>query len=161
MIRNVKYDDFWLPKDARNIGFLFEYCDKVMKDLYGIEIDVEKFLLAFSNSGVRKKMEIGNPRLLSQSYVDTIECFVTVDCNGDFNQFIANDETENLNFQSLARIWIGKMYTKIGYHFDISLAETMDLVPLWEMSDHFGLGHEISDEAYLDSVRNIFGIMVR
>ena len=156
-MKKVQYDDFWLLKDARNTGFLFEYCDKVMKELYGVDINIEQFLIAFMNSNVRKKMEAGNPRLLSQSYVDTIECFITVDCNGDYEQFRPDVDTEKLAFSPLERVWIGRMYVKIAYRFDLNSAKVIDLAPIWEMSEHFQVGHEISDETYLDSVRHIFG----
>ena len=156
MMDKIQYDKFWLPKDVRNIGFLFEYCDKVMQDLYDVNIDVEKFLTAFMKSNVRRKMEAGNPRLLSQSYIDTIDCFITAGCSGNYQQFKTNLETEDLGFSPFQRMWIGGMYVKIAYHFDIDFAEVVELLPLSQMSNHYQVGHEISDESYLDSVRHIF-----
>ena len=33
------YDDWWLAKDMENMGYLFEYCDKYCKEIYGVNID--------------------------------------------------------------------------------------------------------------------------
>ena len=154
-MKKVEYDDFWLRIDSRNMGFLFEQCDTAMRDLYGIDIDIKNFLTTFMNSDVRKKMEAGNPRLLSQSYIDTIECFIEVDCNGDYEQFKLTSDSTNPNYFPLERMWIGRMYVKIAYRFELCSAEVIKLLPLHEMRDHYLIGHEISEEAYLDSIRSI------
>jgi len=152
-MKKVEYDEFWVPKDVRHTGLLFEYCDVAMKDLYSIDIDIEKFLIAFMNSNVRKKMEAGNPRLLSQSYIDTIECFIKVDCNGDYEQFELTPDSFNRTFPPFKRMWIGRIYIKMAYRYELSLAEITRRMPFGEMIEHYRLGHEISEEAYLNSVR--------
>lgn len=161
MMRNIQYDEFWLPRDARNMGFLFEYCDKVMKDLYHIDIDVERFLTAFVKSNVRRKMELGNPRLLSQSYIDTIECFITIDCGGKFEQFKATSFTKTFTFEPLQRMWMGRIFTKIAYHHNLSSAEVIDVLSFSGFYEHYHIGHEINEAAYLDSVQHIFEKIIR
>ena len=149
----IQYDESWLVTDSRNLGFLFQQCDIAVREHYGIELDIEKFLTAFMHSNVRKKMEAGNPRLLSQSYIDTIICFIEVDCDEDVTQF----ELENTlpTYFPFERLWIGRMYPKIAYRYGLESETVIRLLPFDEMRAHFRIGHEISEASYLDSLRSI------
>ena len=150
------YDEFWLRIDARNTGFLFEYCEKVMKSQYNIDINIDKFLTTFMNSNVRQKMDAGHPRLLSQSYEDTIECFITVDCDGDYHQFGLNESETIDEYHHLEKLWIGRMYVLMAYQFGISFLKLVEKIPFRQMRLHYRTGHEINDTIYLDSVAHIF-----
>lgn len=81
------YDKWWLHQDMENMGYLFEYCDKYCKELFGISIDKHKFLNKFLSSNIRYEMDTGHPMLLSQAAKDTVDKFITVDCAGNTEEF--------------------------------------------------------------------------
>lgn len=60
------YGKWWLRKDMENMGYIFEYCDKYCKSLFGVDIDKLNFLNAFMVSNLRLEMETGH-----ESYIRT------------------------------------------------------------------------------------------
>lgn len=88
MAKKHCYDKWWLSKDMENMGYIFEYCEDYCHDLFNINISPESFIKEFMNSVCRREMETGHLKLLSQSALDTVEDFVTLELKQDYSKFI-------------------------------------------------------------------------
>lgn len=156
MEKKNSYDSFWLNADMENMGFLFEYCDKFAKRLYGIEyFDKVKFIKAFMLSDMRKWMDIGHPKLCSEAAVDSFKKFIEVDCNGDILQFRCNKEDVK-HFMHYEMYWVGWAYAYIHYKEDIYSADMFKKLPLEEMLRQYTVGHEMDIKLFYEKIRPIF-----
>ena len=140
------YDEWWLPRDMENMGYIFEYCDKYCKELFNVEIDKYKFLDTFMRSEIRKQMESGHPMLLSQSGRDTVRKFVLVDL--DENLDIYKGESKNIIENQW--YWVGWIYAYIHYKSKLSSKKIVNRLPLKKMLKMYYLGHEQSKETFYD-----------
>lgn len=148
------YDKWWLSKDMQNMGYIFEYCDEYCKDLYEVNIDKKKFLNKFMRAEIRYKMETGHPRLLSQAAKNSVEKFVTVDCDNDISDLVGGT---NVNEYSIDQFyWVGWMYAYLHYEEDVLSKDLISILHLDTMLEHYHLGHEVSLENYHDRVRELF-----
>ena len=138
------YDDWWLPRDMENMGYIFEYCDKYCKELFNVEIDKYKFLDTFMRSEIRKQMESGHPMLLSQSGRDTVRKFVLVDL--DENLDIYKGKSQNIIENQW--YWVGWIYAYIHYKSKLSSKKIVNKLPLKKMLKMYYLGHEQSKETF-------------
>lgn len=149
------YDAWWLAKDMENMGYIFEYCVKYCRQLYGVEIDRKKFLDTFMNSNLRYEMETGHPRLLSQSAFDTVKKFIEVDNLGHIENFGRNGaDPEYLPNQWY---WVGWMYAYLHFRADILSADLVRLLPLDRMLEDYHLGHEMDREVYYSRKKELLG----
>jgi len=151
------YDEFWLNSDLDNMSYIFEFCDKYVRQIKGVDwhIDEIKFLTAFMNSMCRQTMEIGHPKLLSQAAYNTIEAFIEVDCNNDISEFRFTG-VERRKFAHYQLFWVGHMYAYIHYHTKLSSPEIIARRSIEEMLEDYWTGHEMSDENYFDKAKWIF-----
>lgn len=149
------YDKWWLRKDMENMGYIFEYCDKYCKSLFGVDIDKLKFLNAFMVSNLRLEMETGHERLLSQSGHDSVRMFVEVDCDNDINQFKVTKDTVN-DYRDYQLYWVGWMYAYLHFRKDILSSELVKILPIELMLEHYYLGHEMSKEVYFEHIKHVF-----
>ena len=140
------YDEWWLPRDMENMGYIFEYCDKYCKELFNVEIDKYKFLDTFMRSEIRKQMGSGHPMLLSQSGRDTVRKFVLVDL--DENLDIYKGESKNIIENQW--YWVGWIYAYIHYKSKLSSKKIVNRLPLKKMLKMYYLGHEQSKETFYD-----------
>lgn len=140
------YDEWWLPRDMENMGYIFEYCDKYCKELFDVEIDKYKFLDTFMRSEIRKQMESGHPMLLSQSGRDTVRKFVLVDL--DENLDIYKGKSQNIIENQW--YWVGWIYAYIHYKSKLSSKKIVNRLPLKKMLKMYYLGHEQSKETFYD-----------
>lgn len=148
------YDKWWLHQDMENMGYLFEYCDKYCKELFNIDIDKHKFLNKFMNSNIRYEMETGHPMLLSQAAKDTVEKFITVDCDNNTSIFRGYTNKDDYWFNQF--YWVGWMYAYLHYEEDILSRDLVKILPLDTMLQQYHLGHEVSLENYHDRVKYLF-----
>ena len=143
------YDKWWLPKDMENMGFLFEYCDKYCQELYDVKIDKIKLLTAFMKSRFRRQMELGHPRLLSQSAKDSLMQWIDVDYNGNLSEFMKDEsEEEKYEYEYNQFYWVGWIYAYLHYRTGLSSKTIVSRLPIEKMLSHYYLGHEMSKEAY-------------
>ena len=147
------YDEWWLPKDMENMGYLFEYCDKYCKVLYNIQIDKIKLLTAFMCSEFRKEMEEGHPKFLSQAAKDSLVQWLNVDYDGDISAFKTRTKEKYAENQMY---WIGWMYGYIHFRTKLPSKEIVKELPITEMLQHYYLGHEMSKQVYFDRISNRF-----
>lgn len=143
------YDEWWLPRDMENMGYIFEYCDKYCKELFDVEIDKYKFLDTFMRSEIRKQMESGHPMLLSQSGRDTVRKFVLVDL--DENLDIYKGKSQNIIENQW--YWVGWIYAYIHYKSKLSSKKIVNKLPLKKMLKMYYLGHEQSKETFYDRLQ--------
>lgn len=148
------YDFWWLRKDMENMGYLFEYCHKYCMQLYGVSIDTEKFLDEFMRSDIRREMETGHPRLLSQSAYDTVKKFIEVDHEGNIEKF--KEDKEKRSYRENQLYWVGWMYAYIHYEMDILSRDLIKVLPLELMLEQYYLGHEMDKSVYLKHIRESF-----
>ena len=142
----ICYDDWWLPRDLENMGYIFEYCDKYCKELFDVEIDKYKFLDTFMRSELRKQMESGHPMLLSQSGRDTVRKFVLVDLDGNLDIYKGKSQ----NIIENQWYWVGWIYAYIHYKSKLSSKKIVNKLPLKKMLKMYYLGHEQSKETFYD-----------
>ncbi len=143
------YDKWWLPKDMENMGFFFEYCDKYCLDIYEVNIDKVKFLTAFMNSNFRRVMELGHPRLLSQSAKDSLVQWIETDYAGNLSKFSDVKSRKRAHKYSHNQFyWVGWMYAYLHYKTGLSSKTIVTRLPIDVMLEHYYLGHEMSKEAY-------------
>ena len=143
------YDKWWLPKDMENMGFLFEYCDKYCLELYNIKINKIKLLTAFMKSRFRRQMELGHPRLLSQSAKDSLRQWIEVDYDSNLSEFVEYESEEpNCEYEYNQFYWVGWIYAYLHYRTGLSSKTIVSRLPIEEMLNHYHLGHEMSKEAY-------------
>lgn len=151
MVEDKKYyKENWLYKDMQNMGYIFEYCNKYCENLYGVSIDREKFIKSFMKSAIRKETEAGNPSLLSQSAMDTVQKFIDEDCDKNIIQF------EDANKKSYAMnqlYWAGMIYAYLHYAENKPSSELEDLIPLEKMLDYYYLGHEMDIETFYNHIK--------
>ena len=146
------YDEWWLRKDMQNMGHIFEYCPKYFLELYNVSIDRIKFLNAFMRSKCRYEMETGDPRLLSQAAIDTIEDYICYEHHEDPDVFVSDiQEPEHPTDQFY---WIGWMYAYIHFKHDILSADLIEVKPLNHMIYDFYLGHEMDKEVYYQQIKD-------
>ena len=163
IMSGVCYDECWLRKDMENMGYLFEYCDKYFRDTYNIEVDKKKFINTFMRSRFRVEMERGHERMLSQSALDSLKMFISVDCQGNAEQFkqqpSSSSNPTEVDEQSYAYhqfYWVGWMYAYLHFREKISSKRLIKLLPLDLMLEHYHLGHEMSKEVYYEHIKHIF-----
>ena len=140
------YDDWWLPRDMENMGYIFEYCDKYCKELFNVEIDKYKFLDTFMRSEIRKQMESGHPMLLSQSGRDTVRKFVLVDLDGNLDIYKGKSQ----NIIENQWYWVGWIYAYIHYKSKLSSKKIVNRLPLKKMLKMYYFGHEQSKETFYE-----------
>lgn len=141
------YDKWWLNKDMENMGFFFEYCDKYCWDIYRVKIDKVKLLTAFMNSNFRRVMELGHPRLLSQSAKDSLVQWISADYAGNLSDFLIK-KSKKWNYAHNQFYWVGWMYAYLHYKSGLSSKTIVTRLPIDLMLEHYYLGHEMSKEAY-------------
>lgn len=148
------YSDWWLNKDMENMGFFFEYCDEYCRQLYRVGIDKLKFIEAFMKSGLREETETGNPRMLAQAAMDDVEVFVEADYKGSLDEFKLKGKPQEFLKDQL--YWIGWMYAYLHYQEDILSKDLIKVLPLKDMLRYYYAGHQMSKEAFYDSVKEAF-----
>ena len=136
----------------QNMGYIFEYCNKYCENLYGVSIDREKFIKSFMKSAIRKETEAGNPSLLSQSAMDTVEKFIEEDCDRNINQFAGMDKK---SYSLNQWYWVGMMYAYLHYAEDRSSSELEDAIPLEKMLDYYYLGHEMDIKTFYEHIKPV------
>ena len=140
------YDEWWLPRDMENMGYIFEYCDKYCKELFDVEIDKYKFLDTFMRSEIRKQMESGHPMLLSQSGRDTVRKFVLVDLDGNLDIYKGKSQ----NIIENQWYWVGWIYAYIHYKSKLSSKKIVNRLTLKKILKMYYLGHEQSKETFYE-----------
>ena len=140
------YDKWWLSKDMENMGFLFEYCDKYCHELYGVNIDKIRLLTTFMKSKFRRDMELGHPKLLSQSAKDSLIQWINVDYNDDLSEF-SNKGNKSV-YANNQFYWIGWIYAYLHFKTGLSSKTIVSRLPIETMIKHYYLGHEMSKESY-------------
>ena len=155
MKKKNSYDEWWLRKDMENMGYIFEYCHKYCKKLFGIEIDRIKFINKFMISDCRYEMETGHPMLLSQSAIDTIEDFIEQELNNEYSAFtidgseqLLQDYTEGSN----QLYWIGWIYAYIHFEKDMLSRDIIKKLPIENMLKYYNLGHEMDRAVLLEKL---------
>lgn len=128
------------------MGFLFEYCDKYCHELYGVNIDKIKLLTAFMNSRFRRIMEMGHPKLLSQSAKDSLIQWIGVDYNNDLSEFSTKRVKRTYVYNQF--YWIGWIYAYLHFKTGLSSKTIVARLPIETMLKHYYLGHEMSKESY-------------
>lgn len=156
MEKKNSYDKWWLSSDMENMAYIFEYCDKYCREIYGVEIDKQKFLNQFMVSNIRFEMETGHPMLLSESARDTVERFVDADNHGNIKQFIGDGRSE-YSYCKDQLYWVGMTYAYIHFKFDILSRELIKNLPLKQMLQDYYLGHEMDIEVYCDKIKDRLG----
>lgn len=149
----ICYDKWWLRKDMENMGYIFEYCDKYIREIYGVEINKLKYLNAFMNSIFRKEMEGGHPKFLSQAARESVEDFIEYEYDNNPKEFIGNSDRE---FKYNQLYWVGWMYAYIHFREKLSSKEIIKIIPIEEMLDLYYLGHEMSKEVFYEKVKQRF-----
>ena len=140
------YDKWWLPKDMENMGYLFEYCDKYCKEIYGENVDKIKLLTEFMKSRFRRAMETGHPRFLSQSAKDSLKQWIDADFDGDLSEFSRQNKQDEYHENQL--YWVGWMYSYMHFKTRLSSKTIVSRYPIEEMLEQYYLGHEMSKEAF-------------
>ena len=144
------YDEWWLRKDMENMGFLFEYCDKYCRELYGVDIDKKVLLTAFMNSRFRKEMEEGHPKFLSQAAKDSLRQWINVDYEGDLSGFRYTGDEESYNYHQF--YWIGWIYAYIHFRSKHSSRDIIAAIPIDEMLEQYYLCHEMDRRVYYNRI---------
>lgn len=147
------YDEWWLPKDMENMGFIFEYCDLYCRDAYGAEIEKISFLEAFMKSKLREEMETGHPQLLSESARDTVEKFIEVDCDSDIDRFLTDTDV-NKEYAHDQFYWIGWMYAYLHFRSKLPSSGIVRILSVKDMLQQYYLGHEMDKETYYRSIHD-------
>lgn len=147
--RRKTYNSFWLRSDMENMGYMFEYCDEYCMRLYKANIDKEKLLNKFMKSDIRKEMEFGNPKLLSQAAIDSLELFVNVDCGG-IEEFRTD---KKVRYRENQMYWIGWAYAYIHHKECIPFSELVDIITIEEMKDLYRVGHEMDIDVFREKIR--------
>ena len=151
------YDDWWLAKDMENMGYLFEYCDKYCKEIYGVNIDKIKLLTVFMCSDFRKEMEVGHPKFLSQAAKDSLVQWLRVDYNNNLSLFV-NRNKKKVDYADKQFYWIGWIYGYIHFMTKLPSEEIVKKLPITEMLQHYYLGHEVSKQTYYSKIAERFGL---
>ena len=113
------------------------------------EGDKIKLLTAFMKSRFRRQMELGHPRLLSQSAKDSLMQWLDVDYNGNLSEFVADKyEEEKEEYEYNQFYWVGWIYAYLHYRTGLSSKTIVSRLPIEKMLSHYHLGHEMSKEAY-------------
>ena len=134
------------------MGYLFEYCDKYCRELYGVNIDKIKLLTAFMNSDFRREMEQGHPKFLSQSARDSLMQWISADYGNNLEEFethIDQDEYRENQFY-----WVGWIYAYIHYRTRRSSRRIVSRLPIEQMLNNYYFGHEMSKETYFARIED-------
>lgn len=150
------YDEWWLSKDMENMGYIFEYCVKYCIELYNVYIDKKRFLNDFMCSNIRREMETGHPRLLSQSAFDTIKAFVKYEKRNRIEQYKSGDFNEYEEYGFNQFYWVGWMYAYIHFCTKLSSRNIIARISLDEMLDLYYLGHEMDKTVFFEHIRDYF-----
>lgn len=149
------YSDFWLSSDMENLAFIFEYCEKYVKEDFGKKICARKFINAFMRSVCRFQMELGHPRLITQAGQDTVDMFILNDCKGNLEPFLLEKNEEKEYFEPYSLYWCGEMYAYLHWYYKLKSYYLIDeLFPLDTMLALYKTGHEISRENFIEKVDN-------
>lgn len=152
------YDGFYLSDDMENMAYLFEFCSKYSSQLYGVVFNPIDFINAFMVSSIRRIMEIGHPRLLSQAAIDTFKMFIEIDCGGNYSQFCRPCE-EFFDYMQL--YWCGMMYAFMHYKSKVSSRDLIKRIPLREMLIEYICGHQMGEEQYYSRIEPVVtGIVI-
>ena len=146
------YDEWWLRKDMENMGFLFEYCDKYCKDLYGVDIEKKALLTAFMNSRFRAEMEEGHPKFLSQAAKDSLRQWIDVDYEGDLTSFKSAGDEEDYDYHQF--YWVGWIYAYIHFRSKDSSRNIVAEIPIEEMLEQYHLCHEMDRGVYYNRIED-------
>lgn len=149
------YDEWWLPKDMEDMGYIFEYCDRYCLDMYQTEIDKVIFLTAFMHSGFRKEMEIGHPKFLSQAAKDSIRQWIQVDYNNDLSEFMIKNDAGTNNYIINQMYWIGWIYAYIHYMSKLPSKEIVNILPINYMIEQYYTGHEMNKSTYYNHIEHL------
>lgn len=152
MVTDKEYKKSWLSKDMQNMGYIFEYCNKYCENIYGVSIDREKFIKSFMKSAIRKEAEAGNPSLLAQSAIDTVQKFIDEDCEKNIEQF-KGKKSKQYSMNQL--YWAGMIYAYLHYAENKSSSELEKIIPLEKMLDYYYLGHEMDVETFHDHIKPV------
>ncbi len=144
------YDIVYLWEDMENMGDMFEYCNKFIKDKFGVEIDEIKFLTAYMKSLNREAMEQGHPRLCSQAPESTLHMFVTIDLEGNLEAF---KRTEEYYFEESQLYWVGWIYAFLHYEEDIKSKDLVEILTIEDMLDFYITGHQMAESTFYNRIK--------
>ena len=144
------YDEWWLPKDMDDMGYMFEYCDSHCRELYNVSVDKIKLMNAFMRSKFRKEMEEGHPKFLSQASADSIKQWIDVDYKKDLSAFA---EANPRGFEHNQMFWVGWIYAYIHFMSKLPSAKIVELLPIEYMLDQYYTGHEMNKTVYYEHIK--------
>lgn len=147
------YDKFWLERDMENMGHMFEYCSKYSREQYNISnFNKTKFINDFMRSPIRREMEMGQPRLVSQAAYDTFILYIDVDLNGDIERYnLGHRKPQNFRHNEL--YWVGWVYAYVHYEADMRSKDVIERLPLDFMLQQYHLGHEMDLSVFYDKIK--------
>ncbi len=144
------YCKLYLAEDMDRMGYMFERCNEIINKLFGVDVDEIKFMTVYMSSLNRELMEMGNPRLCSQSYVTSFRLYVERELFGNLEPF---RRTEKYYFEDSQLYWIGYMYAYIHYHQDIKSKDLVKILPIEDMLDFYTTGHQLSEYGFYKRVK--------
>lgn len=151
--RKNSYDKFWLDSDMSNMGHMFEYCDQFALRNYGVRnFDKLKFINDFMNSPIRKKMELGHPRLISQAAEDTFILYIDVDLKRNISRYNLGEQKPQ-RFRQDELYWVGWFYAYAHYRADMKSCDLIKKLPLNFMLRQYHLGHEMGVDVFYDKIK--------
>lgn len=150
-----KYNSYQLDSlqyDVLSMSYLFEYCLEYFKIYYGIRADRNKFVDSFLRSSCRAEMELGHPKLINQSSLETFRDYIDVDLDGKFFNFKAEKYKRNLNVKDMY-YWIGGLYALMHYLFDVKTKDLLLVYTLETAKRDYYMGHEVGYGGYISRIR--------
>lgn len=147
------YDEFWLSNDMQILGLILENSAVYARECYSFEGNFDRlnFACDFLNSELRKLMDLGHPKYLSQASIETFSSFVDVDCLGDLSKY-CTDEIDTLFENQLD--WAGRMYAFIHYQKDILTKELLKVIPLEQMLHMYITGHQMTFTTFYERIKD-------
>lgn len=156
MDKKNSYDLFWLGEDMQTMGNLFEYSHLYAKNLCGFvgEFDRLKFAESLMTSGIRREMDWGHPKLLSESIEEVFLNYYEVDLGSSLEQFRATEPQPDLYENQM--YWAGEAYAYIHYHADMLSKDVFARMPLKVMLHYYITGHQLEFCDFYDRVKEAF-----
>lgn len=142
-------EDLYLDDDIRVKAEVLECCVEWSQHLYGVQLDIYKFVDKFMHSHCVYCLDVGHPYLHGANSIDTFKSFIEIDCKGDIQQFSGG--IHGCAYREF--YWIGMMYAFIHYKTRIISSQIYDKLPIETMRQMYDCGHQLSEEHAFDKLK--------
>ena len=148
------YEKWWMNFDMNNTGSLFENLSSYFFDKYNVYPNIEAFIDYYSNSELRKQIDMHHPRFSVLSGKEIIELIINYDFDKMIpDEFISTSRVdEYCDYKKNELYWIGWFITYCKYKKNTSFSYIYNYIGFSELRRLYITYHEMDNSVCYNKI---------